>query len=126
MYKDSKNRLEALRREHPELFQSRVFFVKVMQLLDTFTFKLTLRREVIALFSDVAKRKHPPLKATHKMIVGRANDEIGYIIPKRQWDEKKPFCYGLTKAQYGEINSCGPDVAAVLCGEFKKLASGGR
>lgn len=64
MYKDSKNRLEALRREHPELFQSRVFFVKVMQLLDTFTFKLTLRREVIALFSDVAKRKHPPLKAT--------------------------------------------------------------
>lgn len=79
-------------------------------------------------FPDAPKEPaiYPQMKGKHKMIVGLANDEIGYIIPKRQWDEKKPFCYGLAKAQYGEINSCGPDVAAVLCGEFKKLASGGR
>ena len=25
------------------------------------------------------------------MIIGLANDELGYIIPKRQWDEKPPF-----------------------------------
>lgn len=75
-------------------------------------------------FPDAPKEPavYPHMTGKYKMIVGLANDEIGYIIPKRQWDEKKPFCYGLTKAQYGEINSCGPDVAAVLCGEFKKLA----
>lgn len=64
------------------------------------------------------------LKAKHKMIVGLANDEIGYIIPKRQWDEKPPFCYGLKKSQYGEINSSGPDVAPVLCEAFEKLVRG--
>ena len=28
--------------------------------------------------------------------------ELGYILPKRQWDEKPPFCYGRKSAQYGE------------------------
>src|SRR5207245_3103410 len=47
------------------------------------------------------------LKGPYRMLIGLANDEIGYIIPKRQWDEKPPFCYGLKKAPYGEINSLG-------------------
>jgi hypothetical protein len=65
---------------------------------------------------------YPQLKGKHKMLIGLANDEIGYIIPKRQWDEQPPFCYGRKDAQYGEINSCGPDVAKVLCEAFKELA----
>jgi hypothetical protein len=48
------------------------------------------------------------------MLFGLANDELGYIIPKRQWDERSPFCYGRAKSQYGEINSCGPEVAPIL------------
>jgi hypothetical protein len=48
------------------------------------------------------------------LILGLANDEIGYIIPKRQWDEKPPFCYGRKRSQYGEINSCGPNVAPII------------
>ncbi len=64
---------------------------------------------------------YPQLKGKHRMLIGLANDEIGYIIPKRQWDEQKPFCYGRKEAQYGEINSCGPDVAKVLCEAFKQL-----
>jgi hypothetical protein len=60
----------------------------------------------------------------HRMLIGLANDEIGYIIPKRQWDEKPPFCYGRKQAQYGEINSVGPDAAPVLCEAFKKLTKG--
>ena len=52
------------------------------------------------------------LKGKHRMLVGLANDELGYFIPKRQWDEKAPFCYGLKKAQYGEVNSVGPEAAA--------------
>jgi hypothetical protein len=63
------------------------------------------------------------LKSKHKMIVGLGNDEIGYIIPKRQWDEKAPFCYGLKKAQYGEENSVGPETAPILCATFKELVN---
>jgi hypothetical protein len=48
------------------------------------------------------------------MILGLANDEVGYIVPKRQWDVVAPFCYGRTSAQYGERNSVGPDTAGHL------------
>jgi Neutral/alkaline non-lysosomal ceramidase, N-terminal len=61
------------------------------------------------------------MKSKHRMIVGLANDEIGYIIPKRQWDEKPPFCYGRKKAQYGEENSLGPETAPILCEAFRRL-----
>jgi hypothetical protein len=60
----------------------------------------------------------------HRMIVGLGNDEIGYIIPKRQWDEKPPFCYGRTKSQYGEVNSLGPEAAPILCEAFRDLVRG--
>jgi hypothetical protein len=48
------------------------------------------------------------------LLFGLANDEIGYIIPKRQWDQEAPFCYGRKKAQYGEINSVGPEAAPII------------
>lgn len=48
------------------------------------------------------------------MLFGLANDEIGYILPRRQWDRVPPFAYGLTTPQYGEINSCGADVGPVI------------
>lgn len=67
----------------------------------------------------------PPLRAKMggklNMIIGLANDEIGYIIPKSQWDVKPPFAYGRDKAQYGEENSCGPDAAAVIHSEALAL-----
>jgi hypothetical protein len=63
------------------------------------------------------------LRGKHHMIVGLANDEIGYIIPKRQWDEKPPFCYGLKSAQYGEQNSLGPDTAPLICEAFRQLVA---
>ncbi|MBI3823901.1 MAG: neutral/alkaline non-lysosomal ceramidase N-terminal domain-containing protein [Planctomycetes bacterium] len=62
------------------------------------------------------------MKSKHRMIVGLANDEIGYIIPKRQWDAKAPFCYGRKKAQYGEENSLGPETAPILCEMFRSVA----
>ena len=76
-------------------------------------------------FPDAAKEPaiYPQLKGKHKMLIGLANDEIGYIIPKRQWDEKPPFCYKRKDSQYGEVNSCGPDVAKVLCEAFKELVT---
>ncbi len=64
------------------------------------------------------------LKSKHRMLIGLANDELGYFIPKRQWDEKAPFCYGLKKAQYGEMNSVGPDASPIICNAFKELVKG--
>jgi hypothetical protein len=61
------------------------------------------------------------LRGRHRLVIGLANDEIGYIIPKRQWDEKPPFCYGRKEAQYGEINSLGPETAPLLCEAFREL-----
>ncbi len=60
-------------------------------------------------------------KGKHRMLIGLGNDELGYFIPKRQWDEKAPYCYGRKKAQYGEQNSVGPNAAPVICGVFKQL-----
>jgi hypothetical protein len=61
------------------------------------------------------------LRGPHRMIVGLGNDELGYILPKRQWDEKPPFTYGQKKAPYGEVNSLGPDTGPLLCDAFKAL-----
>jgi len=54
------------------------------------------------------------------LVIGLANDEIGYIIPKRQWDFVAPFAYGMSKCQYGEINSVGPEAAPVVYGSLEK------
>ncbi|WP_209331786.1 hypothetical protein [Lunatimonas salinarum] len=45
---------------------------------------------------------------------GMANDMIGYIVPKSQWDEKPPFTYGRDRAPYGEVNSLGPNTAPTI------------
>lgn len=63
------------------------------------------------------------MQAKHKMLFGLANDELGYIIPKRQWDSKPPFCYGRKKDQYGEENSCGPEMAPIICDMFRQLSA---
>lgn len=54
------------------------------------------------------------------MMVGLANDEIGYIIPLRQWDNVPPYAYGRKTSQYGEINSCGSDVAPIIMQALKR------
>jgi hypothetical protein len=50
----------------------------------------------------------------YKFIFGLANDEIGYIIPKSQWDVKAPYTYGRNDSPYGEENSLGPETAGIL------------
>lgn len=54
------------------------------------------------------------LPGDKKLLLGLANDEVGYILPKRQWDVKPPFCYGRDSDQYGEENSVGPETARLL------------
>jgi hypothetical protein len=54
------------------------------------------------------------MTADFKMLVGLADDEIGYIIPKAEWDEKEPWLNGAPKAWYGEVNSVGPEAAPLI------------
>lgn len=70
----------------------------------------------------------PPIKnmlsAEFKMLVGLADDEIGYIIPKAEWDEKPPYLNGAEKPWYGEANSVGPDAAPRIAAAFEQLVKG--
>ncbi len=63
------------------------------------------------------------LTAKHRMLVGLANDQLGYFIPKRQWDDKPPYCYGRKSSQYGEVNSVGPNAARIVCDSFRGLVT---
>jgi len=54
------------------------------------------------------------LKSKYQFILGLGNDEIGYIIPKAEWDEQPPWLNNSPRAYYGEINSPGPDTAAAV------------
>jgi hypothetical protein len=57
----------------------------------------------------------------HKFIFCLANDEIGYIIPKSQWDADAPFTYERKDSPYGEENSLGPETAPVLHKNLKEM-----
>ncbi len=57
----------------------------------------------------------------YKFMFGLANDEIGYIIPKSQWDEKAPFTYGKEGRPYGEVNSLGPETAPTIHKNIKAM-----
>jgi hypothetical protein len=48
------------------------------------------------------------------LLIGLANDELGYIIPKRQWDKAPPYAYDKDGGQYGEVNSCSAEVAPIV------------
>ena len=57
----------------------------------------------------------------YQFVIGLSNDEIGYILPKSQWDEEAPYTYGREKAPYGEENSLGPETAPLLYQEFQNI-----
>jgi hypothetical protein len=68
----------------------------------------------------------PPLRdfmpGRVKFVFGLANDEIGYIIPKSEWDRKPPYLYHRPKGVYGEVNSLGPETAPLLHQAARELA----
>jgi hypothetical protein len=79
---------------------------------------------------DIEPVEVPPLRELMpgriKFVFGLANDELGYLIPKSEWDVKPPYLYGAKGHVYGEVNSCGPNAArhvhsalAELCRDTK-------
>jgi hypothetical protein len=69
--------------------------------------------------------EYPPLvqvmPGKYQFILGLMNDEIGYIIPRSEWDMEAPYLYGAKEQLYGEINSCGPETAPLVYRELVKL-----
>lgn len=67
----------------------------------------------------------PPIRqlmaGEYKFIIGLANDEIGYIIPKSEWDTEPPYLYDANKSPYGESNSMGPETAGIIYSELSQL-----
>jgi hypothetical protein len=73
---------------------------------------------------DLEPVEVPPLRELMpgrlKFVFGLANDELGYLIPKSEWDVEPPRLYG-SKGVYGEINSCGPNAAPLVYGALAEL-----
>jgi hypothetical protein len=66
----------------------------------------------------VAPVETPPLRSAMRgrvnMMVNLANDALGYIIPRSEWDGEAPWLYGAAEESYGEVVSAGPDTARVV------------
>jgi hypothetical protein len=61
------------------------------------------------------------LKSKYQFLIGLGNDEMGYIIPKAEWDELPPWLNNSPRAYYGEINSPGPETAPALSHALAEL-----
>ena len=67
---------------------------------------------------DIQPLEIPPIesliKDKYKFYLGLSNDEIGYIIPKSEWDTGKPYLYNDHGDTYGEENSIGPETGPII------------
>lgn len=54
------------------------------------------------------------------VIVNQANDSLGYLIPKAQFDREAPRAY-RDNGQYGEVNSIGPDAPGDLAAAIAEM-----
>jgi len=74
---------------------------------------------------EIAPVEIPPLRKMMKgkinFVLGLANDEVGYIMPKTHWDSKPPFTYNQKEAPYGEVNSLGPETGPELHRQVTKM-----
>ena len=67
---------------------------------------------------DITPQEVPHLRSQFpdklNLMVNLANDSIGYIIPKSEWDEEAPWIYGESEETYGEVVSLGSDTATMI------------
>ena len=64
VYGESKQKLDLIKSTKPQVFSSRQLYLAVRCVLDIYTFKLNVRREICNMFSNEAKMK--PLVFTIK------------------------------------------------------------
>jgi hypothetical protein len=74
---------------------------------------------------DITPQEVPHLRSQLpgklNLMVNLANDAIGYIIPKSEWDEDAPWIYGENEETYGEVVSLGPNTALIIHENLLKL-----
>lgn len=67
----------------------------------------------------------PPLQdfmhGKYHYYIGLSNDEVGYIVPKSEWDNQEPWLYLDEDDTYGEENSLGPETAPLLYSGLKEI-----
>lgn len=67
----------------------------------------------------------PPLRELMpgrvKFLFGLANDAVGYIIPKSEWDDEAPWLYGASQRHYGEQVSLGPNTGPLIHDALRRL-----
>lgn len=67
---------------------------------------------------DIAPVEAPPffdlMEGSVKMNFNLCNDEVGYLVPKSQWDQEPPYTYGRDSAPYGEEYTGDPDVTPTI------------
>jgi hypothetical protein len=64
------------------------------------------------------------LHSRYQFIFGLANDELGYIIPKAEWDNQPPWLQNKKDRWYGEVNSAGEEVAGAVTRALVALMEG--
>jgi len=64
------------------------------------------------------------LKSKYQFVFGLGNDELGYIIPKAEWDDQPPWLKNKPERWYGEINSAGPEIAGAVMRALVGLIDG--
>ena len=67
---------------------------------------------------SISPQEIPPLRSQLpgkvNLMVNLANDAIGYIIPKSEWDNAAPWVYGEEEETYGEVVSLGSETAPAI------------
>ena len=61
------------------------------------------------------------MKSKYQFVFGLGNDELGYIIPKAEWDDEPPWLQNKPERWYGEINSVGPEIAGTVTRALVRL-----
>ena len=61
------------------------------------------------------------MRAKYKVLIGLGNDELGYIIPRCEWDNRPPWLNNQPNETYGEINSCGVQAARVVTETLREM-----
>jgi len=64
------------------------------------------------------------MRSRYQFIFGLANDELGYIIPKAEWDNEPPWLQNRKERWYGEVNSAGEEVAGAVTRALVRLMEG--
>lgn len=57
LFSESKQKLDTIRTNKSSLFNSRPLYIAIRHVLDQYTFKLNVRRELVNMFSNEAKMK---------------------------------------------------------------------